>query len=217
MTHRLLRTPWAPATRGATALVFGLLTFTWPSMTVATFVWLFAALALADGLAAAAVPLRFRRRGRDASAARDPLFVLGATGAALGLLAVLWPGVTMQALLSLIVVWATVTGAGHLYVVTTARPRPPGWWCLGGAGAAALALAALVLLALIAGDVRVGWEIGVYGVASGALLLACAWRLGVALARQPHRRATDAPADTPAEEAAGTPYASAAPAEARAS
>ena len=217
MTHRLLRTPWAPAARGAAALVFGLLTLAWPSMTVATFVWLFAALALADGLAAAAVPLRFRRRGRDASAARDPLLGLGATGAALGLVAALWPGVTMQALLALVVAWATVTGAGHLYVVTRARPRPPGWWFLGGAGAAALALAILVLLALVAGEVRVGWEIGAYGVASGALLLACAWRLRVALAREPRRRSTDAPADTPAEEAVGTPYAPAAPAEAPAS
>jgi uncharacterized membrane protein HdeD (DUF308 family) len=194
MTHRLLRTPWAVAARGALAFAFGLLTLVWPSMTVGAFVALFAGLALGDGAAAMVVPLRLRRRGRDAAAVRDPLFLLGAAGAALGIVAALWADVTMQVLLTLIAAWAAVTGAGHLYVATQARPRPPGWSLLSAAGAAALALAAVVVLALAVGEVRVGWVVGVFGVVSGALLGACAWRLRRALARQPRRRATDPPA-----------------------
>jgi uncharacterized membrane protein HdeD (DUF308 family) len=195
MFHRLLRTPGAVAARGAAALAFGLLVLTWPTMTVATFVRLFAALAVVDGVAAAAAALRFRRRGRDPHAVRDPLFVAGAAGAALGLTVALWPDVTMQALLAHVALWAAVTGAGHLYLASRGRPSMLAWWLLGGAGAAGVALAATVVLALLAGDVRVGWPVGVYGLSTGALLLACAWRLFVSRAREPRRRATDDAAD----------------------
>jgi uncharacterized membrane protein HdeD (DUF308 family) len=200
MTHRLLRTPWAVAARGGAAFLFGLLTLVWPSMTVTAFVAAFAALAIADGAAAMIVPLRLRRRGRDAPAVRDPLFLLGAAGAALGVAAALWTEVTMQVLLTLVAAWGAVSGASHMYVATQARPRPPGWWLLTAAGAAALALAVVVVLALAVGEVRVGWVVGVFGITSGALLGACAWRLRQALARRPRRRAGDAPSDDGADD-----------------
>jgi len=195
MAYRLMHTPWALAARGAAALGFGLLTLAWPAMTVATFLALFAALALTDGAATLVAAWRFRRRGRDVRGVRDPLFLVGAAGVALGLVAALWPNVTMQALLALMTAWAAVSGGGTLYVATRGKPRLPGWWLLGGAGAAALALAVVLVLALAVGEVRVGWEVGLYGVTAGALLAACAWQQSLALARQPRRRATDAPAD----------------------
>jgi uncharacterized membrane protein HdeD (DUF308 family) len=206
MTHRLLRTPGALAARGAAALAFGTLTLAWPAMTVAAFVRLFAALAVCDGVAVMAVQTRYRRRGRDATAARDPRFLLGAGGAALGATAALWPDLSMRALLTLVAVWALGTALGHLHAATRARPRPAGWPLLAGAGAAGLALAASIVVALAVGEVRVGWSVGLYGLVAGALLLACAWRLQAALARQPRRRAGDAPtidadADTDAENA----------------
>lgn len=197
MPYRLMRTPWALAARGAAALVFGLLTLAWPAMTVATFLALFAALAVTDGVATLAAAWRFRRRERDARGVRDPLFVLGAAGMTVGLVAAFWPSITMQALLTLMAVWAALSGGGTLYFATQAKPRLPGWWLLGGAGAAALVLAVVLVLALATGEVRVGWEVGMFGVTSGALLATCAWRQHLALAHQPRRRATDerAPAD----------------------
>jgi uncharacterized membrane protein HdeD (DUF308 family) len=198
----MLRTPWALAARGAAALAFGTLTLAWPAMTVAAFGRLFAALAVCDGAAAMAAEARHRRRGRDAAAAADPRFLLGAGGAALGVAAALVPDLSMRALLAVVAVWAVATGLGHLHAATRARPRPPAWPLLAGAGAAGLALAAALGLALAAGEVRVGWGVGVYGAVSGALLLAGAWRLQRALARRPRRRGTDAPAaDAPAADA----------------
>lgn len=201
MAYRLARTPWALAARAAAAAGFGLLTLAWPSMTVGTFVGLFAGYALVDGALTLVTAVRFRSRGRDARGLRDPLFALGAAGTAGGLAAALWPDVTMQALLALIAVWAAVTGAGQLYFSLRGRPRLPGAWLLGAAGAAGLALATLLVLALLAGEVRVGWEIGGYGLATGALLGLLAWRLHAANARQAD---TDAPAvaAVPAEASA---------------
>jgi uncharacterized membrane protein HdeD (DUF308 family) len=194
MRHRFTRTPWAHVARGAAALAFGILILSRPTMTVATFVALFAALAVCDGVAGAWVALRFRRRGGDASALADPLFLLGAGGAATGVAAAVWPDLTMQALLALVAAWALVTGAGHLYAVARAGERPPGWHLLGVAGGTALALAAFVALNLARGDVRVGRAVGLYGIAAGATLLAFACRVYVARAIEPRRRAADAPA-----------------------
>jgi uncharacterized membrane protein HdeD (DUF308 family) len=191
MTLRFTRTPLAVAVRGAVALAFGAVTLAWPAMTVSAFVALFAALAVCDGAAAAAAAVRFRRRGRDVAAARDPLFLLALAGTAVGVAAAAWPDLTMQALLTLVASWAAVTGVGHLLVVRPSVPRPPGSWLVGAAGVAALALAALIGLTIASGGVRVGWEVGVYGVISGMLLLAAAGRLQLALANEPRRRTTD--------------------------
>lgn len=204
MAYRLVRTPWALAARATAAAAFGLLTLAWPSMTVATFIDFFAAYALTDGALTLITALRFRSRGRDVRGLRDPLFALGAAGAAGGLAAALWPDVTMQALLTLIAAWAAVTGAGQLYFSIRGRPRLPGAWLLGAAGAAGLALATLLVLSLLATEVRVGWEVGGYGLATGALLglLAWrlhAWRLHAANARQPEDAADDVLGAMPAE------------------
>jgi uncharacterized membrane protein HdeD (DUF308 family) len=185
MTRRLTRTPWALAARGTAALVFGLLTLLRPSMTVAGFVGLFAALAVVDGAAASAAALRFRRRGRDAAAVADPAFLLGAAAAALGPAVLLWPDLTMRLLLTAIALWAVLTAAGHLHALAQPGGRAPGWALLAGAGVSALALAAVVAIALATGEVRVGWEVGAYGIASGVLLLASAWRSYVTLAAEP--------------------------------
>jgi uncharacterized membrane protein HdeD (DUF308 family) len=150
MHRRLTRTPWALAVRGAAALAFGLLTLSRPTMTVSTFVALFAALALCDGAATAAVAFRFRRRGADASAFADPLFLLGAGGAGIGAAALLSSDLTIRTLLTLVGAWAAVSGLGSLYAVSRGGERVPGWRLLAAAGVAGLALAAGVALAVAA-------------------------------------------------------------------
>lgn len=180
MAYRLVRTPWALAARGVAAVVFGGLTLAWPAMTVATFVGLFAVYALTDGALTLMTALRFRSRGGDARGLRDPLFVLGALGVAGGLAAAAWPGVTMQALLALMAAWAGTTGLAQLYMSTRARSRLPSAWLLGGAGAVGLAFGVLLLLSLATGEVRVGWEVTAYGLVTGGVLLALAWRAYVA-------------------------------------
>jgi uncharacterized membrane protein HdeD (DUF308 family) len=200
MAYRLVRTPWALAARAAAAAGFGLLTLAWPTMTVATFIGLFAAFAVVDGALTLVTAMRFRSRGRDARGLRDPLFAIGAAGVAGGVTAALWSDVTMQALLALMAVWAAATGGGQLAFSLRARPRLPGAWLLGGAGAAGVALAALLVLSLLADEVRVGWEVGGYGVVVGALLGMLAARLHAADARPDDADATVA--SVPAEATA---------------
>ena len=50
MLHTLVRNWWALALRGLVAILFGLLTFLLPGITLVTLVLLFGAYALADGV-----------------------------------------------------------------------------------------------------------------------------------------------------------------------
>mgnify|MGYP002778021802 CR=1 FL=1 len=177
MPYRLARTPWAVAARGVAAAAFGLLSVAWATITVAQFIALFAAFALVDGVLTLVVALRFRSRGRDVRGPRDPLFALGAAGVLGGLAAAVWPAVTMQGVLALIALWAAATGVAQLVLATRARGRLPGAWQLGAVGVAALLLAFVLAGALAVEEVRVGWPVALYGLASGALLGRLGWRL----------------------------------------
>ena len=54
MVHALARNWWLLLLRGIAAIVFGLLTFVWPGMTLLTLVLLYGAFALVDGILAIA-------------------------------------------------------------------------------------------------------------------------------------------------------------------
>lgn len=200
MLNRLARSRGLLAARAALAVAFGAATLAWAEVTVAGFAALFAAYAMLDGLLTVLAGVRFRSRARDRRGLRSPLVAIGAAGMTLGLAAAAWPGATMRTLLSFLAVWALATGAGHLGMALRARGRLPGARLLATAGAAGVALALLVGASLAVGEVRVGWEVGLYGLAQGVLLGAFARRV---------RGAAEGEAD---EAAAAAGFATVAPA-----
>ena len=96
---------WAIALRGAVGMLFGIVTFMAPGISLAVLVLLFAAYAFTDGVLA--VVSAFRRR---VPARRWWLVLLeGIAGIAAGLITLFWPGITALALLYLIAAWALAT------------------------------------------------------------------------------------------------------------
>jgi len=107
MVTRLTRKWWLLALRGMIAVLFGWAALVWPGATLTALVLLFGAYALADGLLALIVSLLDRREFDRGWV----LLLKGLAGIATGVLTFLWPSVTAQALLYLIVAWAILTGA----------------------------------------------------------------------------------------------------------
>ncbi len=176
MADRLIRNWWALGARGAAALGFGVLTLTWPELTVGTFVWLFTLYALVDGLLTLLTAARYRTRARDVASPRDLVLVAGVGGTALGVVALVWSDVAMAALLGIVAAWALVTGVPELLLALRNRGRIPAPALLAGAGVAHVALAAVLFGAVATGAVRVGWEIGAATIAAGVLRIALATR-----------------------------------------
>src|SRR5947199_4340159 len=97
---------WALAIRGGAALLFGLLTFLIPGVTVAVLVLWFGAYALVDGI----FSIIAAWRAPDGHARWGSLLLEGIAGIVAGVLTFVWPAITAAVLVYLIAGWAVVTG-----------------------------------------------------------------------------------------------------------
>src|SRR5918997_5904351 len=96
----------ALALRGFVALLFGLVVLFWPGLVLAVLALLFGLYAVVDGAITFLPALRSTNRG----ARRWLPLAEGAVGVFAGLVALLWPGMTIDGLVYVIVGWAVVTG-----------------------------------------------------------------------------------------------------------
>src|ERR1700719_4865388 len=105
VVHTLKLNWWLLALRGLVAVLFGVLAFMWPGVTLLTLVWLFGAFALVNGLLslvlAVKAPNGYPRFGS--------LIFGGLLGILAGLVTFVMPGITALGLLILIACWAMAT------------------------------------------------------------------------------------------------------------
>ena len=162
---------WALALRGVAAIIFGLLAFVLPGVTLAALILLFGGYALVEGVLN--VTAAVRGRGDD-----QPWWALlleGLVSIAAGIVAFAVPGLTALALLYVIAAWAIVTGALEIVAAIRLRRRITAWLALNGV--LSIAFGALTMLVPGAGALSLVWLIGAYAIAFGALLLGLSLRL----------------------------------------
>src|SRR6476646_2648687 len=99
--HVLARNWWLLLLRGIAGIIFGVLAFVWPGITLLTMVIFYGAYALLDGIFAIGAAFR----GGEAQS-RWWLIFIGVLGIAAGLLTFLWPGITALVLALFIGVWS---------------------------------------------------------------------------------------------------------------
>ena len=133
---------WVIALRGLLAIIFGVLTFTWPALTADALVLLFGAYALVDGIFATIAG--FQSRGRETRWWAGLLE--GLAGVAIGVITFVWPGVTALALLYLIATWAVVTGIFEVWAAVQLRREITGEWLLVLSGLASLVFGVLLIV-----------------------------------------------------------------------
>ena len=185
MIEELTRYWWVIGLRGVAAVLFALAAFFWPGITLAVLVLFFGAYALVDGVFTTITAVR-------ASPQKQRWWVLlleGLVGIAVGIVTILWPGLTAVALLYIIAAWAIITGVLEIIAAVRLRELIEGEWLLGLAGIASITLGLLLAFWPGPGLIATVWMIGVYAFVFGILLLALAWRLrGLrpSLSRQAH-------------------------------
>jgi uncharacterized membrane protein HdeD (DUF308 family) len=169
----LARNWWALALRGLFAILFGLLAFALPGLTLAALVILFGAYSLVDGIFALITAVRAAEAHE-----RWWLFVLeGLAGVAAGVITFMWPGITALVLLFLIAWWAVITGAFEIAAAIRLRREITGEWALALGGVASVIFGLLLLFRPGVGALAVIWLIGTYALIFGLLLLMLAFRL----------------------------------------
>jgi uncharacterized membrane protein HdeD (DUF308 family) len=163
---------WAVALRGLFAIVFGLIALFLPGVTMLSLVLLFAAYLLVDGVLGIVAAFRAARRGERWVL----LAVAGLAGIVTGVLAFLWPGITLLALVLLISASSILSGALTIAAAFALRETHGRKWMFLSGILSALFGAALFVAPLI-GAVVLTWWLGAYALVLGITLLVLAFRL----------------------------------------
>ena len=158
---------WSFVLRGVLAILFGIVAVVWPDITLGALVILFGAYALVDGIFALVAVFTNGGQGRWL-----PLLVVGLAGILVGIVTLVWPGLSALALIYLVAFWAIAIGILQIIGAVEMRRRITNefWLILSGVLSVLIGL----YLAVFPGDgaVALVWVIGIYAILFGVLLIA---------------------------------------------
>jgi len=163
---------WTLAARGIAAILFGILTFISPGLSLFALVILFGAWALADGVFNLVMAFRAGKSERWGW-----LVLEGVASILVGILTFFWPGITALSLLFLIAAWSVVTGIAEVVAAIRLRKVIQGEWLLALTGVLSILFGLLLFAFPGAGALAVIFWIGAYSIVFGGLLVALAFRL----------------------------------------
>src|SRR5213596_3928256 len=173
LIETLKRHWWVPVIRGIAAIVFGVIAFVYPGLTVAVLVLLFGAWVLIDGI--------FRVIGAIGHRASDKEWgfdlIIGIVGIIIGFLTFHAPQITALALIIYIAAWALMIGAAEIAFAIKLRREIKGEWFLILMGLASIIFAVMLLWNPAPGALALVWLIGSYAIVFGFLGIIFGFRL----------------------------------------
>jgi uncharacterized membrane protein HdeD (DUF308 family) len=172
MLEQLTRHWWVLALRGVVAILFALIAFSRPGITLVALVWLWGAYAFVDGVFGVIAAVRSAEQHQR----WGMLLLEGISGIAAGIIAFAWTGITALVLVYLIAGWAIVTGIFEIAAAIPLRQMIEGEWLLGLSGVLSVLLGVLIMARPGAGLLVWVWMIGAYALLFGIVLLALAFR-----------------------------------------
>ncbi len=152
--------------------MFGLGAIVWPGITVLALALLFGAYTLVDGITALAMGF-----GRGVGSDRVYMITLGVLGVIAGLIALIWPQITVIVLLVVIAVWAIVAGVTQIAAAIRLRKVIQNEWFLALSGAVAVILGILLIVQPGAGAIALVVAIATFALVWGIVLIVLGFRL----------------------------------------
>ncbi len=173
LIETLKRHWWVPVIRGIAAIVFGVIAFVYPGLTVAVLVLLFGAWVLVDGI--------FRVIGAIGHRASDKEWgfdlIIGIVGIIIGFLTFHAPQITALALIIYIAAWALMIGATEIALAIKLRREIKGEWFLILMGLVSIVFAVMLLWNPAVGAAALIWIMAWYAVILGVLGVIFGFRL----------------------------------------
>lgn len=163
---------WLILLRGLIAILFGILTFVWPGITLLTLVLLYGAFAFVDGVLSLFAAIR-----GGAPAPRWWLVIVGLLGIAVGVLTLLWPGITGLVLLFFIAGWAIATGIMEIIGAIRLRHEIDDEWWLIATGVLSVIFGIMIAVQPGAGALALVFVIGAFAIIYGIMLVSFSLRL----------------------------------------
>jgi uncharacterized membrane protein HdeD (DUF308 family) len=172
MSALLAQNWWAVALRGVFAILFALIALFWPGATILSLVLFFSAYMLVDGVFGIVAAVKAASNHQ-----RWGLLVLeGIANILVGVIAFVWPGLTVLFFITLMAIWSLITGV--LMIVAAFKLDPTygrGWLIF--SGVVSILFGVALLIAPLIGAVVLTWWLGAYAMVFGITLLALAFKL----------------------------------------
>jgi uncharacterized membrane protein HdeD (DUF308 family) len=159
--------------RGLIAIAFGILLIAWPAISLTVLIRLCGAFALVDG--ALILTMGIRMRSHEPS--RPVALVAGVLTVFVGLVTVLWPGLTALVLVVLVALRAVIGGVAELMIAGRMGWHTQGAWFLASLGFVSIAFGALLFASPSIGILALVWAIGLYAITIGTVGIARGWLL----------------------------------------
>lgn len=163
---------WAVALRGVAAILFGVAAFAMPVVTMLSLVFVFAAFSIVDGVFGIVMSVRGARKGER----WVWLLLSGVFGIAAGVVAALWPGLTVLAFVILVAAWALISGTLMLISAFRLKIDHGRVWLVIG-GIASIAFGVLLAMSPFIGALVLTFWTGAHALVLGGTLLVLAYRL----------------------------------------
>ena len=164
---------WVALLRGIAAILFGLMALIWPGLTVYALLIVFGAYAVFDGVMA--IIVGFQRKSDDDSWWSWALD--GFLSIVIGLMALFWPEATALAFVIWMAAWAVVAGIFRIIAAIRLRKEIEGEWALGLSGLLMVIWGVLMALIPAAGLLSLAWQIGVFALLIGGVMVVLSFRL----------------------------------------
>jgi uncharacterized membrane protein HdeD (DUF308 family) len=165
---------WVLLIRGIAAILFGVIAFFWPGITLLALVFLFGIYALADGAAAIALGLTGRSEGGLPWWA---MLLVGLLSLAAGIVTFVYPAMTAMVLLIIIAAWAIARGIFEIIAALRLRKIIHHEWLLVLAGILSIAFGIILLTRPLAGALAMIWVISAFAIVFGILAIILSLRL----------------------------------------
>ena len=172
MLHALAKQWWVLLLNGICAILFGILAFSWPGLTLFVLILMFAVYCIADGITALLAAF-----GKKSGGHWFPMLLLGAVSILAGIGAFVWPGLTALALVYVIAAWSIVKGVFEIVAAIELRKEIDNEWLLILAGVVSILFGIVLFAKPGEGALALVWVIGFFAIARGVLLIMLSLRL----------------------------------------
>lgn len=164
---------WMILIRGGAALIFGLLTWFYPFISILIIVMFFGVYALIDGVLGVVIAINGRRTHQDWWL----MLIWGMVSILAGIMTFFVPGITWLVLITFIAIWLLVSGILQIIVAIRLRKSISGEGWMIVAGMLSVLVGIILLVNPVQGGIALTWVIGVYAALFGVMNIALAFRL----------------------------------------
>jgi uncharacterized membrane protein HdeD (DUF308 family) len=164
---------WMLLIRGVLLVLFGILAVSWPGLALYTFIVFFGAFALVHGILSILGSIMNRRDNEDWWL----VLLEGIVSIIIGVMTVVWPGLTGLVLAYFIAAWAVVMGILKIYGAIKLRKAIEGELLLIIAGIISVVFGIFIFARPLAGALAIAWIIGIYAIVFGLLSIVLSFRI----------------------------------------